>query len=117
MTPLWGDLDEDLGTMKKGQVSEFFVVKIDNTNVGKKKQIQLEIPLCLKMVKKFGETMHPNKKAIFPEDVAKYILFLASDDASKITGVDLFVDGGWHMAGPQQEKKQQFFEDLRDGNI
>jgi 3-oxoacyl-[acyl-carrier protein] reductase len=29
-----------------------------------------------------------------PEDVAKVALFLASDDASYITGVDIVVDGG-----------------------
>jgi len=29
-----------------------------------------------------------------PEEVAKVALYLASDDASMITGVDLYVDGG-----------------------
>ena len=36
-----------------------------------------------------------------PEDVAKAILFLASDDASFITGVTLPVDGGWLAYGYQ----------------
>ena len=29
-----------------------------------------------------------------PEEVAKVALFLASDDSSFITGIELFVDGG-----------------------
>ena len=31
---------------------------------------------------------------IMPEDVAKMIVFLASDDAGKITGVNIPVDSG-----------------------
>jgi NAD(P)-dependent dehydrogenase (short-subunit alcohol dehydrogenase family) len=29
-----------------------------------------------------------------PEEVAKVVMFLASDDSSFITGIELFVDGG-----------------------
>jgi NAD(P)-dependent dehydrogenase (short-subunit alcohol dehydrogenase family) len=36
----------------------------------------------------------PMKRMGDPEEVAKPVLFLASDEASFITGVDLFVDGG-----------------------
>ena len=29
-----------------------------------------------------------------PEDIAKAALYLASDDSSMVTGIDLYVDGG-----------------------
>lgn len=36
----------------------------------------------------------PMGRIAIPEDIAKAVLFLASDDASFITGIDLVVDGG-----------------------
>jgi NAD(P)-dependent dehydrogenase (short-subunit alcohol dehydrogenase family) len=33
-----------------------------------------------------------------PEDVARAALFLASDDASFVTGINLMVGGGWTAA-------------------
>ena len=48
--------------------------------------------------------MHPNKTAGTPEDVAKSITFLASEDATMITGAILPVDGGFSLAGPQKDK-------------
>lgn len=37
----------------------------------------------------------PLGRMCLPEDIAKAVLFLASDDASMITGVDLVIDGGY----------------------
>jgi len=39
------------------------------------------------------------KRIGMPEDVAKAALFLVSDDASYITGINLQVDGGWVAGG------------------
>nr|WP_257677685.1 SDR family oxidoreductase [Heyndrickxia coagulans] len=39
--------------------------------------------------------MAANSRLGKPEEVAKAVLFLVSDDASFITGTDLHVDGGY----------------------
>lgn len=39
--------------------------------------------------------MHPVKRMSQPEEIARVVLFLSSDDASFITGQNIIVDGGW----------------------
>lgn len=41
----------------------------------------------------------PMRRLGTPEDVAAAVAFLASDSAGYITGVELDVNGGWHMEG------------------
>ncbi len=45
---------------------------------------------------------HPLGRVGDIEDVARAVLFLCSDEAKHITGVDLPVDGGYAMTGPDQ---------------
>jgi len=35
------------------------------------------------------------KRELTPDDVAKMVLFLASEESSAITGQNFVVDGGW----------------------
>ena len=42
----------------------------------------------------------PLKRIGLPEEVARCALFLASDDASYVTGANLMVDGGWSAVLP-----------------
>jgi NAD(P)-dependent dehydrogenase (short-subunit alcohol dehydrogenase family) len=42
-----------------------------------------------------GSSMIPLGRTGTPDDIAKAVLFLASEDSSYITGTELFVDGGF----------------------
>ncbi len=44
---------------------------------------------------------HPLGRASEPEEVAKSIAFLASDDARMIMGIQHVIDGGFLLAGVQ----------------
>ncbi len=56
-------------------------------------------PLYLKK----RESYIPLKRIGTPQDIAHAALFLASDESSYITGVDLLVDGGYSAAFVEQE--------------
>lgn len=54
------------------------------------------------MVDRIGANMHLAGRIGDPEEVAAAVIFLASDEASFITGTDLAVDGGYTAIGPEQ---------------
>ena len=56
---------------------------------------------CYQLIDDYGLKMHPLGAAIQPEEVAKSIAFLASDDARMITGINHVIDGGFLLAGAQ----------------
>ncbi|HWB54904.1 MAG TPA: glucose 1-dehydrogenase [Tepidisphaeraceae bacterium] len=45
--------------------------------------------------RRFSENMIPLRRWGRPDEIAKVIVFLASDDASYLTGTTIVVDGGW----------------------
>ncbi|MGH7908047.1 MAG: SDR family oxidoreductase [Candidatus Binataceae bacterium] len=53
---------------------------------------------------KVGADYHPLGRVGDPDDVARAVLFLCSGDAAFITGVNLPVDGGHAMTGPDRGK-------------
>lgn len=53
-------------------------------------------------VDRIGANMHLAGRIGDPEEVAAAVVFLASDEASFITGADLAVDGGYTAIGPEQ---------------
>lgn len=50
-----------------------------------------------------GAAMHPLGHIGSQQDVANACLFLCSDEAKHITGIDLPVDGGYTTLGPEQQ--------------
>jgi len=47
--------------------------------------------------------LNPNERVGSPEDIAKTVLFLLSEDASHINGQTIPVDGGWTVGGKYPE--------------
>lgn len=64
------------------------------------------------MIDELGGNFHLPRRIADPEEVARAVVFLASDWASFITGEDLAVDGGYTAIGP--EALGQFVQPLLD---
>lgn len=59
------------------------------------------------------EDMIPLKRYAQPDEIARCIAMLASDDASYMTGTCLEIDGGWfHQCSPYSLKKKLFPNDF-----
>lgn len=69
-----------------------------------KKQKKKTTVSSLQYFEKRASLMHPNKTLGTPEDIARAVAFLASEDAAMITGALLPIDGGYTLAGPQIHK-------------
>lgn len=52
----------------------------------------------------YMESVTPARRTGTPEDIAKAVRFLASDEASFITGTDLKVDGGLRLILPSLQE-------------
>ena len=62
-------------------------------------------------VKDWSEQMIPLRRWGKPEEIARAIAMLASDDASYLTGTTVVVDGGWsHQFEPYDLKHEQYPE-------
>lgn len=53
--------------------------------------------------------LHPLGRAARAEEIAQAVLYLCSDAASFITGIDLPVDGGYSMLGPDQGQSIRYW--------
>jgi len=56
-------------------------------------------PKEMEIMWKAVEQKYPLRRRGYPEDIAKAIVFLASDDSSFITGVNIKIDGGFMDSG------------------
>ncbi|NJM41628.1 MAG: SDR family oxidoreductase [Anaerolineae bacterium] len=52
------------------------------------------VPLTDEQLREMGERVVPLGRLAEPEEIARTVLFLASDDAAHVQGQELFVDGG-----------------------
>lgn len=106
ITPMWGD--SAYNAAKKGVISLTETVMLENTEYNIRCNAVIPGQIDTKMTRGWravseinDEYMRriPMKRPGTPDEVANAALFLASDDASYITGTTLVVDGGRIAAG------------------
>lgn len=67
-----------------------------------------------RQLRDWSEQMIPLRRWAAPEEVARFIIFVASDEASYVSGTTLVVDGGWsHQFQPYDLKREQHPDDFR----
>ena len=72
----------------------------------------------IELADKVGAPLHPLGRIGRGEEVAKVVTFLCSEDASWMTGVDVPVDGGFSILGPDQGiSPRTWFKKYRDSNV
>lgn len=65
------------------------------------------------LLQNYAEDMIPLGRFAQPDEIARSIAMLASDDASYMTGACIGIDGGWfHQATPYSLKQRQFPQDF-----
>ncbi|NVM52396.1 MAG: glucose 1-dehydrogenase [Candidatus Helarchaeota archaeon] len=62
-------------------------------------------------IKKIFNTLQPIRRSGLPEDIAKAVLWLATDDSSFVTGQAILVDGGL-LNGPDYEAYERAMKEL-----
>ncbi|MEE0772568.1 MAG: SDR family NAD(P)-dependent oxidoreductase [Anaerovoracaceae bacterium] len=106
ITPMWGD--SAYNAAKKGVISLTETAMLENTEYNIRCNAVIPGQIDTKMTRGWREVSEindeymrriPMKRAGTPDEVANAALFLASDDASYITGTTLIVDGGRIAAG------------------
>ena len=122
LTPMWGD--SAYNAAKKGVISLTETAILENTKHGIRcnavipGQIDTKMTRGWRAVPEINEEYKrriPMHRPGQPEEVANAALFLASDDASYITGTSILVDGGRLAAGypdiaPFLEKNRSLWE-------
>ncbi len=65
---------------------------------------QIKNPLIFfQLIETMAKKYQPISEPVTTEDIARSVVFLASDDARIITGTTHVIDGGWQLAGAQPD--------------
>lgn len=104
--PMWGGSAYAAAKAGVSMLTKNAVLENSNDNIRFNALLPglIETPLTTQLMeaealnKEFMDRI-PLRRAGQPEEMAKVALFLASDDASYVTGATLIADGGWAVTG------------------